>query len=62
MRHKLYWLLLLILFCTLIISGCSPNKTKRTLTATGKLENPVTAITAPRSGKGRPLEYLKREP
>lgn len=51
MRHKLYWLLLLILFCTLIISGCSPNKTKRTLTATGKLENPVTAITAPRSGK-----------
>jgi multidrug resistance efflux pump len=51
MRQKFYALLVLVLVLCLGAAGCGVTKTKRTLTLTGKLENPVTAITAPRDGK-----------
>jgi HlyD family secretion protein len=51
MRQKLLLLLALVLLVCFCASGCGVTKTKRTLTLTGKLENPVTAITAPRDGK-----------
>jgi HlyD family secretion protein len=51
MRQKLFMIIALVLLVSLGASGCGVTKTKRTLTLNGKLENPVTAITAPRDGK-----------
>ncbi len=47
----LYMALIVVLGIMFSLSGCKAAKSKRTLTLTGKIETPVTAITSPRSGK-----------
>jgi multidrug resistance efflux pump len=52
MNHKLYLSIIAIItmFC-LLLSGCNASKAKHVIKLSGKIETPLTAITAPRAGK-----------